>query len=250
MKNGKTWTENSVNNLLEQTAKLPTDKFLGFVWDHFGEKIALASSLSPEDQVITHILCGILPHPRIFTLDTGRLRQETYDVIEATYKKYNIRNKMLFPDAHAVQQMVNEYGPNLFFDSIQSRRQCCFVRKVAPLRRELSTLNAWVTGLRRDQAVTRKNIQRVEWDESNGLVKINPLADWSNDDVWKFIRDNNIPYNLLHDDGYPSIGCAPCTRAAGKGEGIRSGRWWWELPEQKECGLHVVDGKLIRKNGD
>ncbi len=239
-----------VSTLRQQTTELPTDEFLGFVWNHFGDKIALASSLSAEDQVITHILCGITKKPRIFTLDTGRLPQKTYDVIEATYKKYGLRIKMLFPDAKSVEEMINNDGPNLFYDSIEARKKCCFVRKVAPLRQELSTLDAWVTGLRRDQAATRSDVERIEWDEANGLVKINPLADWSNDNVWKFIRDNNVPYNLLHDDGYPSIGCEPCTRGVAEGEDIRSGRWWWEKPEQKECGLHVVDGKLIRKNGD
>ncbi len=239
-----------VSTLRQQTAELSTNEFLGFVCNHFGDKIALASSLGAEDQVITHMLCGIIKNPRIFTLDTGRLPQKTYDVIEATYKKYGLRIKMLFPDAKAVEKMVNNDGPNLFYDSIEARKQCCFVRKVEPLKRELSTLDAWMTGLRRDQATTRKDVDRIEWDESNGLVKINPLVDWSNEDVWKFIRDNNVPYNLLHDDGYPSIGCAPCTRAVSEGEDIRAGRWWWEKPEQKECGLHVVDGKLVRKNGD
>ena len=237
-----------VSTLREQTIELPTDEFLEFVWNHFGDKIALASSLSAEDQVITHMLCGIATSPRVFTLDTGRLPQKTYDVIEATYKKYGLRIKILFPDTHAVEHMINKDGPNLFYDSVEARKQCCFVRKVEPLRRELSTLDAWVTGLRRDQATTRKDVERIEWDESNGLVKINPLVDWTNDDVWKFIRDNNVPYNLLHDDGYPSIGCEPCTRAVSEGEDIRAGRWWWEMPEQRECGLHVVDGKLTRKN--
>ncbi|MCK5113331.1 MAG: phosphoadenylyl-sulfate reductase [Phycisphaerae bacterium] len=240
--------------LRKQTAELPTDAFLKFVWKHFGDKIALASSLSPEDQVITHMLCEIfgeaVERPKVFTIDTGRLPQKTYDVIEATYKKYGLWIKMLFPDAQTVEQMVNNDGPNLFYDSVEARKQCCFVRKVEPLRRELATLDAWVTGLRKQQATTRKDVERIEWDESNGLVKINPLVNWSNDEVWAFIRENNVPYNLLHDKGYPSIGCKPCTRAVRDGEDIRSGRWWWETPEQKECGLHVVDEKLVRKNGD
>jgi phosphoadenosine phosphosulfate reductase len=213
----------------------------------FGNRIALATSLGAEDQVLTDMLAHVAPGVPIFTLDTGRLPQETYDLIDATRKRYGIEIEVLFPDREAVEAMVNQKGVNLFYHSVENRKACCHVRKVIPLRRKLAGLDAWVTGLRREQAVTRQDVQTVEWDQGNGLVKINPLANWSADQVWEYIRRHNVPYNALHDKGYPSIGCAPCTRAVAPGDEVRSGRWWWEEPQHKECGLHVVDGNLVRK---
>jgi phosphoadenosine phosphosulfate reductase len=148
---------------------------------------------------------------------------------------------VFFPQPDAVQSMVAEHGMNLFYHSVENRKLCCGVRKMEPLRRALSGLDAWVTGLRREQSVTRTAVHKIEWDEGNKLVKVNPLVEWTQDDVWKYIRENNVPYNALHDRGYPSIGCAPCTRAVQPGEHERAGRWWWEHPETKECGLHVVE---------
>ncbi|MFA6600571.1 MAG: phosphoadenylyl-sulfate reductase [Candidatus Omnitrophota bacterium] len=202
------------------------------------ERIALASSLAAEDQVLTDMVLKARPGSRIFTLDTGRLPQETYRVIEATAERYSFRYEVLFPDTGAVEKMVSENGPNLFYASRENRQLCCRVRKVEPLRRQLAGLDAWICGLRRDQAVTRAEVSKIEWDEANGLVKINPLADWTAEDVWNYIHAHNVPYNALHDQGYPSIGCAPCTRAVKLGEDARAGRWWWERPDQKECGLH------------
>lgn len=239
-------TKTDLQSLAAETADLSTEDFLAAIVRRFGENVALASSMGAEDQVITDMLCRATDRPRIFTLDTGRLPQETYDAIEATRKRYGITLKMLFPDREAVETMMAEAGPNLFYDSVDNRRRCCHIRKVEPLRRELATLDAWITGLRREQSVTRQEVARVEWDESNGLVKINPLADWAEADVWEYIEKHDVPVNALHAAGFPSIGCAPCTRAAGEGGDVRSGRWWWETPEQKECGLHVVDGKLTR----
>jgi phosphoadenosine phosphosulfate reductase len=213
----------------------------------FGKRIALASSLGAEDQVLTEMLARVAPGVCVFTLDTGRLPQETYDLIDATRKRYGIQIEVLFPDRQAVEAMVNAKGANLFYDSVEDRKACCHVRKVVPLRRKLAGLDAWITGLRREQAVTRQEVRTVEWDAGNGLVKINPLADWTADQVWEYIRRNNVPHNALHDQGYPSIGCVPCTRAVEPGQDIRAGRWWWESPRHKECGLHVVDGQLVRK---
>ena len=231
----------------QETASLGTQELLQHVVARFGQGIALASSLSAEDQVVTDMLVGIVEQPRIFTLDTGRLPQETYDAIDATRKKYGIELKVLFPDTGAVERMVAERGVNLFYDSIENRKLCCAVRKVEPLKRELAGLEAWMTGLRREQAATRGQLERIEWDQGNGLIKVNPLIDWTAEDVWQYVRERDVPCNALHDKGYPSIGCAPCTRAIAAGESLRDGRWWWEDPEQKECGLHVQDGKLVRK---
>jgi phosphoadenosine phosphosulfate reductase len=210
-------------------------------------EIALATSFGAEDQVLTDMLLKENANAQIFTLDTGRLPQETLDTLERTMNFYNVKIKVLSPDSEAVKTMEKEYGPNLFYESIEGRKYCCAVRKIAPLRSELVKLKAWICGLRKDQAVTRGDVNKVEWDEAFGLFKINPLADWSEEQVWQYLRENKIPYNPLHDKGYPSIGCAPCTRAIKTGEDIRSGRWWWENPEQKECGLHPAKGEGAKK---
>jgi phosphoadenosine phosphosulfate reductase len=202
------------------------------------DRLALASSLAAEDQVLTGILISLDPAAHIFTLDTGRLPQETYNVMQATMERYHFKYEVLFPEYEAVEKMVSEKGPNLFYASLENRHLCCQIRKVEPLRRRLAKLDAWICGLRRDQSVTRSAVNKIEWDEANGLVKINPLADWNNGEVWQYIRKHNVPYNALHDQGYTSIGCAPCARAVKPGEDVRAGRWWWEKPEHKECGLH------------
>ncbi len=211
------------------------------------DHIALASSLGAEDQVLTHLLLAIKPDARIFILDTGRLPRETYDLMDRTMKRYGMRYEFLFPEAADIEAMESLHGPNHFYESRENRKECCFLRKVKPLRRVLSTLDVWITGLRKGQAATRNSIEIIEWDEANGLFKLNPLADWSEERVWETIRKHQIPYNELHDRGYPSIGCAPCTRAVLPGEDIRAGRWWWEQPEHKECGLHPAGGRRIGK---
>jgi phosphoadenosine phosphosulfate reductase len=203
--------------------------------------IALAWS-GAEDVAVVDMMVKINPKARIFTLDTGRLNPETYDVIDRVREKYGIELEVMFPDSGAVEEMVREKGVNLFYESVDNRKLCCKTRKVQPLRRQLGTLSAWVTGLRADQAVTRSELKKVEIDEAfGGIIKVNPLAGWSHEDVWNYIRANDVPYNELHDKGYPSIGCAPCTRVVEEGEDIRAGRWWWESPETKECGLHVKE---------
>ena len=211
------------------------------------EKIALSSSLGAEDQVLTDMIIKINPAARIFTLDTGRFHQETYDAISETMKRYGIKYEVLFPESNDVEEMENSLGPNLFYESIENRKLCCDIRKIRPLRKILSTLDSWICGLRREQSITRTKVEKIAWDENFSLVKLNPLADWTEKDVWNYIRENNVPYNKLHEKGYPSIGCAPCTRAVKPGEHPRAGRWWWEEADKKECGLHVVAGKLVRE---
>ncbi len=226
---------NKLNGLL---AGLSAEEILKYTFKEFNSKIAFASSLGLEDQVITHMIAQNCPEMTVFTLDTGRLFPETYELIDKTNARYKMKMKIFFPDASAVEEMVNTEGINLFFNSIENRKRCCSIRKTEPLKRALQGLDAWVTGLRNSQSVTRLNMQVAEWDDVNQLIKINPLIRWSEEDVKNYIKQNNIPYNNLHDKGFPSIGCQPCTRAVSPGEDLRAGRWWWELPEQKECGLH------------
>jgi phosphoadenosine phosphosulfate reductase len=201
-------------------------------------RISFATSFGAEDQVITDLLHREkLPIP-VFTIDTGRLHQETYDLFDETLRRYGTAIDVLFPEASSVVSMVRQHGPNLFYESAEKRRECCRVRKLEPLKERLSTQDAWICGLRREQSITRTGVEVVEWDESFGLIKINPLADASEAWVWDYIRSNAVPYNRLHDLDYPSIGCLPCTRSVKPGEDIRSGRWWWERSEHRECGLH------------
>tara|TARA_R110002050_G_scaffold57423_1_gene128804 strand:+ start:22584 stop:23282 length:699 start_codon:yes stop_codon:yes gene_type:complete len=199
----------------------------------------LASSYGAEDMVLMDLICKFAPEIEIFTLDTGRLPKETYEVMQQAKAHYSREVKVYFPDASDVEEFVTQQGPNAFYDSVELRKQCCGVRKVKPLKRALAGKKAWLTGMRRTQAVTRSELPVSEWDEGFGLQKFSPLTDWSNGDVWAYIRAFEVPYNALHDQGYASIGCAPCTRAITAGEDIRAGRWWWENPESKECGLHV-----------
>jgi phosphoadenosine phosphosulfate reductase len=207
-------------------------------WETFGDGLVFATSLAAEDQVITDIIArNGWPIPFV-TLDTGRLFPETYEVLAETERRYGIKVKVFFPDRGLVEAMVAEQGINLFRESVAARKRCCFVRKIEPLRRALAPYKAWLCGLRREQSVTRAGVQVVEDDAANGLVKVNPLAAWSEQDVWGYIAARQVPYNPLHDRGFPSIGCACCTRAVTRTEDVRAGRWWWEEPEHKECGLH------------
>ena len=234
--------------LASYNAKLETmtaKEVLTFLVDEFGDKLVLASSLGAEDQALTHLMIEVNPKARIFVLDTGRLNQETYDLMQETMTHYGFQYEVYFPEATNVQSMVAEKGPNLFYESIENRLKCCHLRKVEPLKRALTECEAWITGLRRAQSVTRAQLPCIEFDKTHGCYKVNPLYLWTEEDVWAYIKMHNIPYNKLHDQGYPSIGCAPCTRAIEPGEDLRAGRWWWETPDQKECGLHMVDGKLV-----
>jgi len=227
-----------IKSLNERFRSSEPQEILSYFIERFGAKIALASSLGAEDQVLTEMIVKINPETTIFTLDTGRLFPETYDLIDRTSRKYKKNLQIYFPDNLKVQEMVNKKGINLFFESVERRKECCFLRKIEPLQRAFSGLDVWICGLRADQSVTRKDIDVVEWDNNNNLLKINPLAFWSEEQLWDYINTHKIPYNTLHDKGYPSIGCQPCTRAIEEGEDVRAGRWWWENPDTKECGLH------------
>jgi len=204
----------------------------------------LASSFGAEDMVLMDLIYKTAPEIEIFTLDTGRLPAETYQVMQQAKTHYNQQVKVYFPDADDVEKYITQQGPNAFYDSVELRKQCCAIRKVKPLKRALTGKKAWLTGMRRSQAVTRNELPVSEWDDTFGLQKFSPLSDWSNADVWAYIKAFNVPYNKLHDQGVVSIGCAPCTRAITAGEDIRAGRWWWEDPESKECGLHVKVSKI------
>jgi len=232
--------QDSIFELNLRFKKSKPEDLLKFFIQQYKGTIALASSLSLEDQVLTHMIAGIDPFTRIFTLDTGRLFQESYEVLERTRKKYGISIEIFFPDAREVESMINARGINLFYNSISDRKLCCKIRKINPLKRAFSGLDGWICGLRSEQSVTRINTKKVEWDAGNGLLKINPLVDWSEGQVWDYIKAHDIPYNILHERGFPSIGCQCCTRAVEPGEDIRAGRWWWEEPEKKECGLHLA----------
>lgn len=198
-----------------------------------------ACSFGIEDMVLVDLICRHAPGIEIFTLDTGRLPQETYDVMQKVKERYGRPVKAYFPKAQAVEAYVQKHGPNGFYESVALRKECCGIRKVEPLKRALARKKAWITGVRREQSVTRRELPLSEWDSEHGLQKFNPLITWSEDDVWDYVRRFDLPYNALHDQGYASIGCTPCTRAITMGEDIRAGRWWWEDSETKECGLHI-----------
>ncbi|MDT8446733.1 MAG: phosphoadenylyl-sulfate reductase [bacterium] len=200
--------------------------------------LVLASSMGAEDQMLTHYLLGLEPKARVFTLDTGRHFQETYDLMAATERAYNFRYESYFPEASDVEELLAAQGANGFYRSVAARQACCRVRKVLPLQRALAGAKAWITGQRREQGLTRTSLERVEWDAGNGLFKINPLVDWTEATLWEALGSAKVPTHALHAHSYPSIGCQPCTRAVAPGEDLRSGRWWWEEPEHKECGLH------------
>jgi phosphoadenosine phosphosulfate reductase len=205
----------------------------------FAGKIAFSTSFSLEDQVITDMIFSYQIPIRVFTLDTGRLFKETHQVLEDTNKAYKQNIEVFFPESKDLQKLVSTKGNYSFYDSVENRKECCFIRKVVPLNLALEGVDCWITGIRGGQSDNRQsNMDVVEWDEGRGIVKAHPLFAWSLDETEKYILDNNVPYNKLYDQGYPSIGCEPCTRAVKVGEALRAGRWWWENPTKKECGLH------------
>lgn len=221
-----------------------TEDILQWTSDNLHPRVAKASSFGAEDAVIMDIMIKINPKFRFFTLDTGRLPQETYDIMDVVRKKYNIELEVLCPDANEVEEMVRSKGVNLFYDSVENRKLCCQIRKVHPINRILKNLDGWISGLRKDQTEIRSNIKMLEIDHGHGgIIKVNPLINWTWDQVWDYIKKNDLPYNELLDKGYPSIGCLPCTRAIKPGEDLRAGRWWWEQGEHKECGLHIEHTK-------
>lgn len=232
-----TWTARPEE--LTQLNQKPPAELLRWARDTFGDQIAFAASFGAEDVVVIDLIARHAPGLRIFTLDTGRLHEETYEVMDRIRERYGVILEVQFPDRKETESLVRSKGLYSFREGVENRKECCGVRKVRPLRRVLIELDAWVTGLRSAQSVTRSGASRVEIDQAfGGILKINPIIDWTEEQVWEHIRTHEVPYNRLHDQGFPSIGCAPCTRAIDPGEDIRAGRWWWETPEQKECGLH------------
>ena len=224
----------------------PASQILTWAIETYGDSFAIATSFQREDMVIVDLASRIAPGIRVFTLDTGRLPEETYRMMDTVRDRYDLRVEVVFPDREEVERMVRRRGPNLFRESIEQRHMCCDVRKVRPLERKLQELRAWATGLRRDQAATRANVPKVE--EVAGRIKISPLADWTAQQVDEYTRRNGVPVHPLYESGYASIGCAPCTRAIGPGEDERAGRWWWEEQAHKECGIHfAADGSVRRE---
>ena len=235
----RTYTAEDAERMNAELGQKSAEEIVRWAGETFGSAIKFANSFGAEDVALQHIIAGAAPQIRVFTLDTGRLNDETYEVMDATRFKYpDIPIEVMFPERDKVEALTREKGFFSFRESVELRKECCAIRKVQPLKRALADATAWMTGLRKDQSVTRTDTPAIEWDEGNAMLKVNPLIEWSNDDVWAYIKENKVPYNRLHDKNYPSIGCAPCTRAIKPGEDIRAGRWWWENPEYKECGLH------------
>jgi phosphoadenosine phosphosulfate reductase len=231
--------EYDVSKLVKEINGLSTTEILQNFVTLFPGQVTFSTSFSFEDQVIAHqILSNNLPIS-IFTLDTGRLFPETYSVWSRTNERYSTNVKAYYPKAELIEEFVTEKGPNSFYESVDNRKGCCFIRKVEPLRRALAGNKVWVTGLRTEHSPDRQDLQPIEWDETNQVIKYHPLLYWTTEEVKAYINQHNIPYNILHDRGFISIGCAPCTRAIQPGEDFRAGRWWWEDASKKECGLHV-----------
>jgi phosphoadenosine phosphosulfate reductase len=238
-----------IKKIADEMEMKSAHNILKWAIDTYGLRIGLASSFGAEDLVLIDMMVKINKEKtKVFTLDTGRLNQETYDVIDEIRRKYRIQIIVYFPEQNEVEQMVRIKGMNLMYESVENRKLCCEIRKVHPLNRALDNLDGWITGLRREQTIMRSDIKKIEIDYSHdNIVKVNPLADWTHEMVWDYIHKNNVPYNKLHDIGYPSIGCEPCTRAVNPKEDPRSGRWWWENAAHKECGLHWDPTKQYKK---
>lgn len=235
---------------LEMKVKgLGLEESLALIAKEFPGQAVFSTSFGLEDQAITHAIYSQNLDIRIFTLDTGRLFTETYELHKRTNVMYGKKIQTFFPDAQAVEELLNEKGPDSFYDSIENRKECCHIRKVVPLNRALEGAKIWITGIRNDQSGSREGLPSVELDSSRDILKFHPILDWTWEKVQDYVEAKRIPYNPLHDKGFPSIGCAPCTRAILPGEDFRAGRWWWENEATKECGLHWVDGKLVRKKG-
>lgn len=233
------FSEEDVKNLNREFERSSPEDILAWASANLGRSVALATSFQVQGMVLVDMFAKANPEARIFTLDTGRLHSHTYDAMEKTREKYGINIEVLFPDRDEVEEMVTSRGVNLFYKSVENRRLCCQVRKTNPLNGYLKTLDAWITSIRADQTAQRAESSKFEIDYLHGrMLKINPMLDWTTEQVWEYVRKNDVPYNKLHDMGYPSIGCAPCTRAVEEGEDPRAGRWWWEQGSDKECGIH------------
>lgn len=235
----------TINQKLENATALDV---LAWCYDSFSkDRIKLSTSFGAEGMVLLHMLIDLVKTPRVFTIDTGRLFQETYDVWQEVIDRYGITIETFYPDKDAVHEMVTKYGPNLFYSNVENRKRCCYIRKVVPLRKALSDADAWITGLRRDQSHERQDVPLVSFNHEHNVYKICPLLNWTEYDVWEYIRNNNVPYDKLHDQGYRTIGCCSCTRPVRPAEDTRAGRWWWEQKDTKECGIHIEGNKITRK---
>ena len=227
-----------LNQIREQIHSLSLVEKLTFLSEYVEGKAVFSTSFGQEDQVITDILFKNEVPVKVFAIDTGRLFEETYEVYQKTLVRYKKPIEVFFPDNQAVQELLGQKGPFSFYKSVENRKECCHIRKVEPLQRALKGQRLWVTGLRASQSNNRNDLAELDWDENYNLLKFNPLLTWSLEEVETHLKEHNVPYNVLHDKGFPSIGCAPCTRAVTPGEDIRAGRWWWEQDSGKECGLH------------
>ena len=226
-------------DIYEEIKELGIEKSLTFLADRFPGKVIFSTSFGWEDQVLTHMIFSQKLPIKVFTLETGRLFPETYYVWSRTLEMYDQKIHAFYPNTSSLEEMISKKGPNSFYESVENRKECCGIRKIEPLKRALVGNEIWITGIRAEQSINRETMTPIEWDESNRMIKYHPLFDWTLQQVKEYIRQNNIPYNPLHDKGFPSIGCAPCTRAVKEGEDFRAGRWWWEDQNKKECGLHV-----------
>lgn len=231
-------TADTVARLQSEIQSLSISEALQHLAQTFAGQVTFSTSFSYEDQIITDLIQKAATGISIFTLDTGRMFTETYTVWSRTNERYNMLVKPYYPATDPIQEFVATNGPNAFYESLELRKTCCFIRKVEPLKRALSGNAVWITGLRAEHSAARQDLQTIEWDEGNQVIKYNPLLHWSFEEVLQYINAHNVPYNSLHDKGFVSIGCAPCTRAIRPGEDFRAGRWWWEDASRKECGLH------------
>lgn len=231
--------KDTISQLVKKSNSSTIEGFLSYLANEFPGEVTFSTSFSYEDQVITHIILSNHLPISIFTLDTGRLFSETYTVWNSTNEKYDTHIKGYFPDKDLLEKFVAEKGPDSFYKSVENRKECCYIRKVDPLKRALKDQSVWITGLRAEHSPSRHLIPKVEWDETNGIIKYHPILNWSGTEIADYIHLHNIPYNALHEQGFVSIGCAPCTRAIEPGEDFRAGRWWWEESNKKECGLHA-----------
>ncbi|HUR10823.1 MAG TPA: phosphoadenylyl-sulfate reductase [Flavitalea sp.] len=238
--------QSTIDKLLLQIQTLLPGDALELLSQQFAGQVVFSTSFSIEDQVIAHAILSRGTPISIFTLDTGRLFAETYSVWNSTNEKYGAHIKAYYPDHRLLEPFIQDKGPNSFYESIENRKNCCYIRKVEPLKRALKGNSVWVTGLRAEHSSDRNDLPMIEWDESNQIIKFHPLLKWTTEKVKKYISDNQVPYNPLHDKGFISIGCAPCTRAVKPGEDFRAGRWWWEGQDKKECGLHVHAEELAK----
>ena len=233
------FSQDEVDRLNVEFEDSSPEELLNWTLEELHPNVGIGTSFQVQGMVLIDMLMRINSEARIFTLDTGRLNKETYEVMEEVNNKYNTIVEIIFPEKDEVEQMVNTHGINLFYKSVENRRMCCKIRKTNPLNKFLRSLDGWISSIRRDQTQSRSGAKKFEIDYLHGrILKVNPLVNWTLEQVWSYVKRNEVPYNKLHDMGYPSIGCAPCTRPIKDGEDVRAGRWWWEIETDKECGIH------------